>query len=244
MSAKEISETVKNYFTIAATIVGGIWVYYQWGVIFPKTQADVLTAAATVRTDVSGEMKFQMGIDRSVETVLAADSSDGDLSTYCTAHPDATFRLTTPMFGTITINSASKVPVMSRVARLRLLRAPSASPAISIADSHAASAKPMAVEDLVELDDDGLFAGGLRENRIEAGQSVSVSFMFDADIPINCKQLNVILLVQADLDLNAIDPASGKTVGAGARKVLVYGCKSGFGHGDAFSEEIFYSVGQ
>ncbi len=59
---KARSETISNLVSDGAIVVGGIWVLYQWDTMFPKTSADVQTAAASVRTDVSGTFAVRLGM--------------------------------------------------------------------------------------------------------------------------------------------------------------------------------------
>ena len=111
-SLKEISETLRNLTMAGAVIVSGVWVYYQWDTLFPKTQAEVSAAAATVVADVSGRL----------DVSLAAPPADLSLSSACSASSDNLAHLQIPLLARISIESAAAVPVLIRPMTLDISR--------------------------------------------------------------------------------------------------------------------------
>jgi hypothetical protein len=226
---KERSEIAKNLVSTAAVLVGGLWVLYQWDTVFPKTRADVQAAAASVRTDVSGIFTAQLGMGDTGEPppfrIPGSAEEQSSAQDYCAANPQAVLLQTTPVFGQLSMKSASAIPVRARVERVRVSTAPISGSGIAPAAGGKSGASAVAIAPVATLDDERLFFGGLRENRVEKGQEVQVALMFDARIPVRCAQLERLLLLQIDVALTAIDPASDRPIGNPVPKVFVTSCQ-------------------
>jgi hypothetical protein len=190
-TAKDWSEIIKNLVSAAAVITGGWWVLYQWNTIFPKTRADVQSAAAMVRTDVSGEFTVQLGLeDEELEFRDERSASEPiGLQEYCGDNANASLIQTSSVFGQLQLRSASAIPVRARVERIRVATVP-INPGFIAPQAEpigAARARPPIA--VAAVDSEDMFFGGLRENRVERGQEVQVAVMFDVDVPVHCTQL-------------------------------------------------------
>ena len=226
---KERSEILKNLVSTAAVVVGGLWVLYQWDTVFPKTRADVQAAAASVRTDVSGGFTVQLDMNDEGSPApfreQASSAEQGDISTYCAAHPTATLIQSTPVFGQISLKSASGIPVRARVENLQVSTAPISVAGIVPGDARSGGAQAVRITRAAILDDERMFFGGLRENRVEKGQEVQVAVMFNARLPVECAHLERLVLFQAQVALPAIDPAKDKPIGQAVPKIFVTTCQ-------------------
>ncbi|MBX7526565.1 hypothetical protein [Qipengyuania vesicularis] len=225
---KEQSEVLKNLVAAAALIVGGGWTLYQWNTIFPKQDADVKQAASTVRTDVSGSFELSTGgmglLEVSDEGESGGSNGVGNLYFYCSENPRSPLTAKIPFFGTLNLKSASKIPVMARIDTIEVSKLAVTKvqfSAQSVTDP-SASALPSTV--VATLDDDDVFLGGLRENRVEAGQEIKAAMAFETTIPIGCSPFTNMLLVQANISLRPIDPVSGD-IGDSVNKVFVSNCQ-------------------
>jgi hypothetical protein len=225
---KERSEILKNLVSTAAILVGGLWVLYQWDTLFPKTKADVQAAAASVRTDVSGTFAMQLDMGGGEPAPFigpAGDVEQDDIHAYCEAHPKAVLIQSSPAFGQLTLKSASAIPVRARIEKIEVATAPISASGITPSAGGKAGAAPVPITQVATLDDDRLFFGGLRENRVEKDQEVQVAMMFDARIPVACAHLERLVLFRAQVALTAIDPASDRPIGAPVPKIFVATCQ-------------------
>jgi len=227
---KELSETVQNFVSTAAIIVGGIWVLYQWDTMFPKTRSDVQSAAATVRTDVSGTFSVQLGLDTQdggqIPFHLSGGSSeDSDITAYCLSHPSATITQVTPVYSKLKLQSASAIPVRARIEGIGVSTAPVEAAYYTPSSTAGAIVSDIPITPLASFTDDNMFFGGLRENRVETGQSVEIAMMFNAQIPFSCAQLERLIIFQADVSLTAIDPVKDRNIGPSVAKKFVSTCQ-------------------
>ncbi|MBS7537210.1 hypothetical protein KHC28_26535 [Ancylobacter sonchi] len=245
-SPKDISEVVKNVISSIAVVVSGFWILYQWDTIFPKTQADVHLAAATVRTDVSGTLTVTIGMEGSEISFVDPRASDEPrgVQDYCTENSSQVLLYRTPISGQITLKSASAIPVRARIERIRILVAPISEERMAVEASPSPRMTPLKMEEVGDLSDDQIFLGGLRENRVERGQEIKASFLFDAQVPVRCDQLERLMLFQTDIRLVAINPTTGLEFGEAVPKVLVTACQLNPRGGPACNVEGIAGYGQ
>lgn len=227
---KDRSEIIRNLVSAAAVVVSGAWVVYQWDTLFPKTRADVQAAAAGVRNDVSGAFTVEIGLGDTGEppNFDAPATADGpaDLQGHCSTHEDDVLLEHAQLFGELKLRSASAIPVRARVEQVRVMTAPIIPPVIRLGTAGGGgSARPIAVTPVATIADEGLFFGGLRENRVEKGQEIVVAMMFGVEIPAKCSSLDRLLIVQSDVALTAIDPTTDRPVGTPVRKIFVTTCQ-------------------
>lgn len=226
---KDVSEIAKNLVSTAAVIVGGVWVLYQWDTLFPKTRAEVQAAAATVRTDVSGTFGIQLDLNEDGSSIPfkpgSSAAEDVGLQEYCMANPAAVLMQAAPVFGQLVLKSASSIPVGANIENIQLATAPIGTPMIVPRSNQSPGITPVVITNVATVSDNSIFFGGLRENRIEKGQEVQVAFMFNAEIPVQCSQLERIVLFRAQVALTAIDPARDRPVGPPVPKIFVTACQ-------------------
>lgn len=225
MSFKDWSEALKNLVTAAALVIGGLWAFYQWDALFPKTSAEVRSVASTVRTEVSGTLNVQLGLTSDDGSNLTFE--DGRRSWYGYCEDGGThLKLSTPVFASLVLESGSAIPVSAKVDKITISTAPLLSPFLEISESSAAGAThSFSVTPVAEVTTQSAFLGSAQENRVEQGQQVKVGLMFNAAIPLECDQQEVLILFQADVTLTALDVTSPyKTVGS-AKKVFVSACQ-------------------
>lgn len=225
---RERSEIIKNLVSAGAVIVGGLWVLYQWDTLFPKTSADVRSAAASVRTDVSGSFTVHMGLgdDGSPIAFRAPGASpEQGVTDYCSAAPGTTLIQSSPVFAQLVLRSASAIPVRVRVDRIDVSTTPIGAASMVPASQPKGSASAAAIMPVATIDDDRMFFGGLRENRVEKGQEVQVAMMFTSETPVRCEELERLMLFRAQVSLTAIDPTKDRPVGDAVPKVFVTTCQ-------------------
>ncbi len=129
------------------------------------------------------------------------------------------------MFAQLVLKSASAIPVRVRVDRVDVSTAPIGSSGITPASQAVGSAHAVVTTPVATIDDDKMFFGGLRENRVEKGQEVQVAMMFNATVPLRCAKLERLLLFRAQVSLTAIDPTRDRPVGEPVPKVFVSTCQ-------------------
>lgn len=228
-SAKDWSEIAKNVASTVGLVVGGLWVLFQWDTMFPKTRADVQTAAASVRTDVSGVFTVKMGMDDGGDgpkfTAPGSAEEQVGLADYCADNPRAVLLQKTPVFAQLKLKSASAIPVRARVDRVRISTAPISDAAIRPAVSARGAAAAVVATPVAVLDDDRMFFGGMRENRVEKDQEVQVAVMFDAQIPLKCVELQRLALFQVEVALTGVDPSRDRPIGKPVPKIFVTACQ-------------------
>ena len=230
---KDISEVIKNLASVLALIAAGVWTVVQWDTIFPKTSADVQKAAASVRTDVNGSLTVKMGIgeNEGSEFVGGPEVPEGQQvgspAEFCEANPGGTVLKTQPVTGQIAIKSASGIPVSARVENIQIdLKKIAEQRLTTFVKPVDAAVRVVAPSSRSIIDDDGIFFGALRENRIESGQEVKIAFLFDADIPIPCDQrIGALAVFRSSIVLQAINPVSNQRVADQVRKVFISACQ-------------------
>ena len=223
---KARSEVIKNLVSAAAVVVGGLWVLYQWDTLFPKTSADVRSAASSVRTDVSGTFTVRMGMDDESTPFHSPPGIEAQgVVDFCTQAPDSTLVQTSPVFGQLMLRSASSIPVRARIDRVDVSTAAIPAPSLATSSNAKGSAGAAAIVPVATIDDERIFFGGLRENRVEKGQEVLVAMMFLTEIPVRCSELERLVLFRTQVSLTAIDPTKDRPVGDTVPKVFIAACQ-------------------
>lgn len=216
-TAKEQSEAIKNIATAIGIAVGGGWILFQWNVLFPQTEADVLVASASIRADVSGTLSISVGDD---------GASGTSFTDFCQDDQSATNTLSAWVSGNFRLTSASKLPLNSYFREVLVLTADSSEKVVAIEGD----TTPEAIE-LVELSRLGTVSpkaivGGLSENRVEQGQSIQSSFVFRINLPFSCTETEKLVVFQANFDIVPVDPRSGEeNTDDAVRKVVISACQ-------------------
>jgi len=220
LGGKDLSETIRNYVTIASVVIGGGWVLYQWDTLFPKTRADVSTAAAKIRTDVKAT------------ALVSLDRGEGDHSPEDGEVPKACDTETRRFLvsGNLGVESASAIPIRATVASVEVLAGDT--PTMGIVPATADAITPLEMRPVATIPGETAFLGGLSTNRVEQGQTIASSFIWTFEMQFPCTGpegglgQEKLVVFRFNLDLEAINPASGATIdGADARKVALSVCQ-------------------
>ncbi len=173
---KDLSEAVRNLVLAAAVVISGLWVLYQWDTLFPRTRAEVETAAAAVQSDVSGTFE-----------VWLADPPPGlALAGACAGAVDEAY-LEIPLYGRLDTASAADVPVLVRLITLDIARYP-AGRAEAVAGPAGTAFASVRREGLrAEIPFDSVL--GPPAHALDRGQSDSFAFMVRARFPFDCAEV-------------------------------------------------------
>jgi hypothetical protein len=219
LPSKETTESIGSIVQTGAIIVGGVWVLYQWNTIFPKTRADVMTAAAAIRTDIGGGLQVSVGGE-------AETDADFDQAALCEANPSTIVSRRSIVSGQVTAKSASDIPIRVSFDRLEAFSAPGLSDRVSVGAPEGAGLQGYPLEPAGDIGGGDIILGGLKENRIEKGEEVQVSFLTNFQLPFGCKDRERIVVWKFTVGLQAIDPRTGEPIeGSNASKIFISGCQ-------------------
>lgn len=219
-SAKDQSEIIKNLFTAAAIVVAGGWALYQWNTFFPKNNSEVMIAAATIRTDVAGRLEVQIG-DGGATTPSGTELAD------CNTNQSASWVLDALVSGNASLASASAIPILAEFEQIEISEGENYVIRILAPDSSRVPVRPINFKPIGQAGPDVLM-GGLAQNRIEAGQSVKLAFVFALDIPLSCESSEKLITFRASFNLRPIDPRTGITSQElTVKKILLSTCQIG-----------------
>jgi hypothetical protein len=226
LSTKDKSEVVKNLISAAGIVVGGIWVLFQWNTIFPKTQAEVISAASDLRADVSGQLHVSFG-DGGATSVRYGEEVDP-----CISNPKHVKVLDSVVSGSAKLDSATQRPLKAYFEGITVKAADNYIVRVGKAEDSSPSVSEI---EFIQVGRAGLgvMLGGLSENRIEKGQSIKSSFLFSMSIPFTCNASEKLVAFEARFKIVPVDVESGADLPDKAvPKVLITACQissDGFG---------------
>jgi hypothetical protein len=229
LPTKDQSETIRNVAGAIAIIVGGGWVLYKWNTMFPKTEAEVLTASASVRTDVTGDMSVHLGGLASDGYIIDDQTSQAQES--CAALPAGSPGFVpVPVSARINISSASQIPVRIQIREMELVWT-------TLEQRHVVTGAPREPFEPLHLQSastelaDGDFVGALSWSRVEMGGSVSLAIAKTFNLPLTCVPDDNDwvppgwISISVSSDIIGVDPRSGTDIeGAHVKKVFTAAC--------------------
>ncbi len=223
-SFKNNSEGIKNVVTTIAIIVAGAWTYFNWDTLLPKSNAEILSSAATIRTDVKGSLNVQIG--NGAGGIFHDPDRDQKLSEVCANDQSTTNKLVIPLSARLELQNTSSLPVRTTISNFRIQSSNVPGEAIVFSASEDYVFEPYEFEEVGRIDGPESFIAGLQSNRIEAGQEISSSILLKTEIPFGCSETEKILQITSEVDLVGVDPVTDQDLAnSSARKVFASFCQ-------------------
>jgi hypothetical protein len=222
---KDWAEIISKAIPAVAILVTGGWVYYKWDSVFPKQNAEVLSAAADIRTDISGEFTLQVGDGGASSPAFKGEQLDP--LELCEQNKSTIILLDTLVAGSLAIKSASKIPVASKFVKLEVQAAQNSPPLLSVAkpSEPTNAVSSLSFRQVGTIGPDAII-GGLAENRVEKDKEIKNSFLLNLKLPFDCSRSDSLVVFRAEYELTAIDPVKNSPMqGATVKKVFVSGCQ-------------------
>ena len=178
------SEDAKNWVTTAAIIIGGIWTWYEWDTLFPKTESEITISTASLRARTSGNM--------SVEFIPLPDGVEPTTETgqtfYERCENSEIENVSIQMPVRIGLNLSSNAPIPVRVEVTDFLIAPVflSEPEISLEEveyTFTANSFGDVIETPLTKD---AFLGGLTWTHVEPNGSGTLAILGEVAIPFSC----------------------------------------------------------
>jgi hypothetical protein len=184
MKLQLTSEDAKNWATVVAIIVGGIWAFFEWQTVFPKTTSDNEISSASLRARTTGSISVSLIPVPSGEQ--ATNSVGQSLYDLCAIEGTLSAQMSIPVRIALVLQSSAPVAVRVQATDFLLSEILQQEPVISDATQPTAfTSNSLGPVTSVPLDPSS-FIGELDWTHVEPGGYGSLGIAGTAHLPFSC----------------------------------------------------------